>query len=277
MSPFSTPETTADFTLKPSTNNAGQFGYNFAVGKVDSDAYADVVVGEPFETTNRGRVHFFKGVGMTSGSGDRSPNATLTAPTATEKFGFSIALGFINGDAYADLGVGAPAKSSNIGTAHVFLANSDGSGLTTGAAPDATIAGISATEQMGSSIAVVDFDDDGSAGIFVGAPTADVGGTDRGRAYWFDSPTSDQTVDETITGTQDGERLGTSVTAGKFGSDTKTRVAIGAHLWDDTGQADSGRILIAEVPEFPAAFAPVAVILALALGLIQRRRLVRQR
>jgi hypothetical protein len=283
MSPFSSPETAADFTLKPNTNGNGQFGYSFAVAKIDSDAYADVVVGEPFQSTNSGRVHFFKGSNMTSGSGDRLPDAVLSAQSSGEKFGFALGAGAIDGDANADVLVGAPGKTvggtANTGGAYVFLANADGTGLTTGASPTATLSNQSSGEQFGSAVFVADFDDDGSGGAFVGGPFADVGGTDRGQAYWFDAPVSDQIVDETITGTQNSELLGSSLAAAKFASDTKTRVAIGAYRWDENPANptdNDGRILIAEVPEPAAVLIALAASLGLGARSLQRRRLVRK-
>jgi hypothetical protein len=284
MSPFSSPETTADFTLKPSTNTNGQFGSSIAVAKIDSDASADVLVGEPFASSNNGRVHFFKGSNMTSGSGDRLPDAVLSAQTSGEKFGFAVAAGTIDGDAYSDVLVGSPGKTvggtANTGGAYVFLANSDGSGLTTGASPTATLSNQSSGEQFGSAVLVVDFDDDGSGGAFVGGPFSDTGGTDRGAAYWFDAPSSDQTVDETVSGTQNSELMGWSLAGARFGSDARTRVAIGAYRWDDNSANPSdndGRVLIAEVPEPASLLVFAGIFVGLCVLSLKRRGLVRNR
>jgi len=278
LSPFSSTESTADITLYPSSNASGNFGRAIATGKIDSDNYADVVVGEPLYNTVDGRVQFFKGSRLT-GSGGRSPDATLSSQAAGERFGMALAAGFLNGDSYADVAVGAPQKNSGAagdGAVYLFLANSDGSGLTTSASPDVTIAKQTSGENFGTSVLVVDFDGDGSPGAFVGAPVADTGGTDRGATYWFDAPTVDQTVDETLNGNQDGERFGQSLGAGKFSSDTWTVVAIGAYLWNDGSEADSGRAVVAAVPE-PATML-VAVIGGIGLASsLHRRRLVRKR
>jgi len=277
MSPFGATESTSDYKLLPSTNAAGHLGRAIAVGKVDSDAYPDVVVGEPWYSSNDGRVQFYQGSHFTSGSGNVMPDATLSSQSSGEVFGTALSVGHLNGDSYADVVVGAPLGTSGNGAVYVYAANSDGSGLTTGASPTVTIPNQSSGENFGSAVLVVDFDDDGTPGVFVGAPLADTGGTDRGAAYWFDAPLSDQTVDETINGNQNSETLGRSLSGGRFSSNPGTIVAIGSTSWDDGADANSGRVLVANIPEFPPALVAVAIVLVLGGRSVERRRLVRNR
>jgi len=279
LSPFGAVESSADFLLLPTSNASGQLGQSIAVGKIDSDAYADVVAGEPLFSTNAGRVQFYKGISFASGSGNRYPNATLSNPGgggSNHQFGKSVSVGTINTGAYADLAVGAPRTFSEDGRVYVFLANSDGSGLTTGASPTATLAGSSTGENIGTTVALADWDDDGTLGVLTGAPLSDIGGTNRGRVYWFDSPDTDQTIDLTFEGTQDGERMGTSLAGGRFASDTRTIVVFGAYLWDDTASSENnqGRVVVASVPE-PA---PLLVAVVVGFGILAvRSRRGRQR
>lgn len=277
LSPFSASETSSDYRLVPTANDGGNLGRSIAVGKIDSDAYADVVVGEPFVSTNRGRFSFWDGSRFTSGSGDLSPDATINGTSSGDRFGWSISVGPVNGDAYADVAVGAYTRNTNTGAAYIFLANSNGTGLTSGATPDVSIAGETSGDQFGYSVLLFDFDSDGTAGLFVGAPLADAGGSDRGKAYWYDAPLSDTTVDETISGTQNLERLGWALGGGKFSSDTLAVVAIGAYLWDDGSDADSGRVLAATIPEPASALLGGMLIIGLVAFSVQRRRLVRKR
>ena len=274
-SPFGSQEAVADYRLVPSSNSGGQLGYVIAVGKIDSDAYADVVVGESVYSSNVGRVQFYKGSHFTSGSGDVSPDATIDAPSAggSGQFGFAVAVGTLDGDAYEDLLVGAPNKFSADGRAYVLPANSDGSGLTTGASPTVTLTNQAATERFGYSVLIADWSDDGTNGVVVGAPTAPAGGTNRGSAYWFNDPLNNQVVDETVSGLQDTEWLARSLAGGRFSNDAYTVVAIGAYLWNDGADADSGRVVVATVPE------PLTALLvpALALPPLWRRLRLRQR
>ncbi len=275
--PFSSVVSTANFTLVPNTNVSGHFGRSIAVGKIDSDAYADIVVGEPVFSGNSGRVHLFKGSLFTGSSGTRGPSATISAPSgggSTVQFGASVSIGKMNGDAYADLLAGAPLfGSGDDGRAYVFLANSDGSGLTAGASPSATLAGQVGGEWFGNSVLAADLDDDGGGDAVVGAPGPATNSI-TGRAYWFDAPTSDQTVDVVLPGSQNNERFGFSVASGKFSNDPRTLLAVGGYLWDKNSGNPSdndGRAVVATVPE--ATFVLLAGIAgALPLVRIARRR-----
>jgi monothiol glutaredoxin len=207
-------------------------------------------------------------------------DATIDAPSAggSGQFGFAVAVGKLNGDAYDDLLVGAPNKFSADGRAYVFPANSDGSGLTTGASPTVTLTNQAATERFGYSVLIADWSDDGTNGVVIGAPTAPAGGTNRGSAYWFNDPLNNQVVDETVSGLQDTEWLARSLAGGRFSNDAYTVVAIGAYLWNDGADADSGRVVVATVPE------PLTALLVPALALpplwrrlrLRRRGVVRQ-
>ncbi|HKZ64564.1 MAG TPA: hypothetical protein VJ400_08980, partial [Thermoplasmata archaeon] len=277
MSPLSATESAPDYNLLPSTNEAGHMGRAIAVGKIDSDAYVDVVTGEPSYSTNAGRVHYYAGSHFTSGSGNVVPDATLSSQSAGERFGSALSVGNLNGDSYEDVAVGAPLRNTDQGAVYIFTANGDGTGLTTGASPAATILNQTGTENFGTSVLVVDFENDGTPGVFVGAPLADTGGSNRGAAYWFDNPLSDQVVDETITGTQNDENLGRTLSGGKFGSDVQTIVAIGAPTWDDLPETNNGRVLVTNIPESPAILVTVAIVLVLGGRSVERRRLVRNR
>jgi len=166
------------------------------------------------------------------------------------------------------------------GSAYVYLANSNGSGLTNGdTTADATFTAEASGDQFGIAVLLLDWDLDGTAGLWATAITAEAGGTNRGRAYWYDSPIADQTADDTISGSVNEERLGQSLAGGKFANDAQPRVAVGSHLWDDGGGStdNSGRVLLAEVPEPLSILTGVAIVSILGARSLQRRRLVRNR
>ena len=274
-SPFAAMETTYDYRLVPSTNANGNLGYAIAIGKIDSDAYADVVVGEHNFNTGDGRLQFYEGSHFTSGSGDISPDATISAPGAggAGQFGWSLAVGELDGDTYSDVLVGAPAKFSANGRAYAFMANSDGTGLSSGASPSLTLTNQAATERFGYGVLIADWADDGTNDVLIGAPTAPAGGSSRGSVYWFDDPISNLVVDETVSGVQDSEWFGRALAGGRFPNDAHTIVAVGAYRWDDGSDADSGRVVVATVPEPLAGLVP----LALAIPLLWRRLRLRRR
>jgi hypothetical protein len=168
-------------------------------------------------------------------------------------------------------------KTLGDGAAYLFLANSGGSGISTGASPNVTLASQSTGENFGFSVAVLDFNGDATNDVAVGAYLAAGGGTNRGRVYVFESPLVDQTVDETLSGSQDTERFGYALATGKFASDTRSLLAIGAYLWDKSGNQNDGRVVVAFVPEAAEFLALTAILIGLASLSVERRRLVRKR
>ncbi|HEV8595567.1 MAG TPA: hypothetical protein VGR51_08575, partial [Thermoplasmata archaeon] len=214
-----------------------------------------------------------------SGSGNRSPNATVTAPSsgcgpAVWQFGFSLAVGRVNGDAYADVLVGAPTKNTDDGVANLYLASS--SGLTTGASADVTLASQSNHERFGMSVAIGDLAGDGTGDAIVGAPFYDIGSsTLAGRVYWFNNPVGDQTADATFSGSQNSERFGQALAVGKFTNDGRSQLAIGAYLWDknanNNGDND-GRVVVAAVPEAAPLLAGVALAVPISVWRARQRR-----
>ena len=109
-----------------------------------------------------------------------TPAIVLTGPDApNDLFGAGLAsLGDVNGDGYADLGVGAPEVMGDTGRVYVFLGS--GSGLT--ATPATTLTGPDGpTGGFGFSVASAgDFDADGYDDLLVGAPSKG-----SGHAYVF--------------------------------------------------------------------------------------------
>jgi hypothetical protein len=234
-------------------------------------------VGEAVYNSNRGRVQVYEGSHFTSGSGDVTPDATIDSPVGGSppwQFGFAVSVGRLNGDAYADVLIGAPQKTTD-GRAYIYLGNSDGTGLTSGASPAITLQGLSQSggERFGNSVHIADWAGDGTADAIVGANLANAGGTRRGSVYWFDDPLIDQTIDEAASGGQSDERFGQCLASGKFSNDPRLVVAIGAYLWDDASpsEADAGRVVVANVPE------PLGVMAVAILGLPPLGRRLRAR
>ncbi len=158
------------------------FGRSVAIGDVDGDGQAELVVGAPFEKVGanfgQGRVRFFSPAGALLGTVD-TPN-----PQGSASFGFSVVIGDANGDGQADLLVGAPADDvdANVNQGRAYLFSSTGGGLLfTLDTPNPQASGF-----FGSSLAVGDTDADGRADLSVGAFSEGVGGNvSQGRVYLF--------------------------------------------------------------------------------------------
>ncbi len=251
LSPFQATVTTANFSLLPPTNSTGRFGWSLATGQIDSDAYDDIVIGEPLYSSSLGRTSFFKGSSLSSGSGYRMPYANLTGRKSGERFGWSVAVGKLNSDSYNDIAVGAPLNGlsgNNNGKVYLYLADSNG--ISSGKTPDAEVTNQSIGEQFGYSVFIGPIVGTNAYNLAVGAPYSDAGGTDRGKAYVFLTPLTSSTPMREQSGFFDNENLGYSLAGGKFSSDTYYRLAIGGPRYL-ISSVQSGRVVIMHyIPEF---------------------------
>ncbi|PJZ58414.1 Ig-like domain-containing protein [Leptospira barantonii] len=102
--------------------NADQFGDGLAAGDINGDGFADVVVGAPGYNTSTGRLYVFHsagGAGITNATVNAAgagASAFKTGAATGDRFGYSLAMGNINGNAGGgfsdDLVVGSPGFNS---------------------------------------------------------------------------------------------------------------------------------------------------------------------
>ena len=167
----------------PNGETSGEFGWSVALGRVNSDSNADIVVAAHFEDVSgaagQGRAYVFSGA-------DWSLLYTLTTPEATPfaEFGCSVAVGDVNADGRGDIAVGACSEKvggNNLqGRAYVF------SGANRSLLLALDTPNPQAIAYFGSPVAVGDVNGDGGADIAVGATSETVGGNvAQGRAYVF--------------------------------------------------------------------------------------------
>ncbi|EKO76443.1 MULTISPECIES: Ig-like domain-containing protein [unclassified Leptospira] len=238
------------------------FGRSLATGDISGDRYTDLVVGAPGVTgSSKGRVYVFHSQG---GAGIASATVTIGAAAGTtaaatsnctagcnyfqegtsnnDKFGFSIAVGNINGGIYEDIAVGAPGNNSGTalagnGRVYVYYGNS-GTGLT---AP--TLMGNSAATyaaggyaQLGYSIAVADFNEDGNDDLVAGAPEFDPDTSfnpkgkvciyTSGGALGIGNTASLSGGPRQVTGTNNGDHIGISIAARDLNLDGRADLMI---------------------------------------------------
>jgi hypothetical protein len=210
------------------TGEEGGFGGSIAVGDVNGDGYADVVVGAEGYDSGQGRAYVFhsggsSGIGIASAA---SADGILTGE-ASSRFGGSIALGDVNGDSYADAVVGADGYNGDQGRAYVF--HSSGSGISSTSADLASRIITGEEGRFGGSIALGDVNRDGYADAVVGA---DGYNGDQGRAYVFHSSSSGISIEDAalasriITGEEGG--FGGSVATGDVNGDGYADALVGA-------------------------------------------------
>jgi hypothetical protein len=160
-----------------------------AAGDVDGDGHADVLVGggSPFDTEGTvGVVWLVRGpVAAAAALDDAEARIDGTGPG--DRAGFVAAAGDLDGDARADVVIGAPGaddSAAQAGAAFVFHGPLAGR-LGTGDA-DLRVYGLAGADAAGTAATGVgDLDLDGFDDLAVGAPGSDLGGPDAGAVFLF--------------------------------------------------------------------------------------------
>jgi len=225
----------------------GRFGTVVGpAGDVNGDGFADVLVGEPLRDAGQvdeGRVCVYLG----SAAGlQATPAWVAEGNQAGARFGLAVAaLGSVDGDAYADILVGAPLyDNGQKDEGRVFLYRGSAAGLA--AAPTWTAESNQVGARFGSAVgAAGDVNADGFADAIVGAFYHDNGQKDEGRAYVYRGSASGVLVQIwAAEGDQNHARFGSAVaTAGDVNGDGYADVAVAAALYDG-GQQDEGRVFV---------------------------------
>ena len=214
-------------------------GYAVALaGDTNADAVPDLIVGA-YGTdsygSNAGSAYLFTGP-LTGQIAASSAVATFNGGTDGDNAGWSVSsAGDTNGDALADLIIGAPSADNtgtDAGLAAVFLGPPAGS--YTMSAGDAVLTGVTAGDYAGYAVAGAgDVNGDGYDDVVVGAYGADDGTSGGGVAYILWGPLAGSKslagAETIIHGDSASGRLGIAVAAaGDINSDGQADVLLGA-------------------------------------------------
>jgi hypothetical protein len=227
----------ADTTITGEVPN-NSFGDSLALGDVNGDGYADLVVGNYGYDSSHGRVWIFHGsktgIADTDLSAGESADTTLDGEAGSStNFGSQLACGDVNGDGYADLAVEAPGW---YGKVHIFHGSPSGipdTDLAAGDLSDTTIVSAGGGE-LGSSVTFGDVNADGYADLAIGAR---IYGNFQGRAYIFYGSSTGiadtnlrtgESADTTLTGAVGGFGFGYKLAFGDANGDGYADLAVAA-------------------------------------------------
>ncbi len=246
------------------------FGQALVSADFDQDGYDDLAVGIPHmdligpTRTNAGQVWIYFG----SAGGLQLAHGTVLDQTQAggaiaedgDLFGWSLATGFFDADAYPDLAVGSIGEDGSAGVVFYFYGGAGGIG--SGGASWSKLADLGDTNEAGSwlgyALEANDFNGDGLDDLAVGAPRKNVGSfNDAGRVYVIFS-TSSGLDDQLVTtydalglglDAQSGARFGWSLASGNYWVQKSTHdLAIGEPTYDHSELGvsfpDAGRAIV---------------------------------
>ncbi len=206
---------------------------------VNGDGYPDVVTSSYNYSGGggTGRLYIFHSSGATgvSTAGAGAANTIITGGAPLDNFGYSVALGDVNGDGYADVISGAPLYSTATGRVYVFHSSgTNGVTITGVGSASSTITGETVNDNFGSSVASGDVNGDGYADVIAGARTyPNTGNT--GRVYIFHSSgtggvsiTLAASASRIISGEAGSAQCGSSLATGDVNGDGYADVIAGA-------------------------------------------------
>jgi hypothetical protein len=229
----------------------------------NNDGFGDLAVGVPGEdvgaTADAGAVNVLYGSAGGLGAAQVLTQGAGGVPGASElfdRFGTALATGDFNGDAFADLAVGAPGEDLGTDTdaGAVFVLFGSAAGITGAGGRLLTQANPEPGDGFGSALATVDGTD-----LAVGVPGEDVGSAGgAGAVSLVDSPgsaPSEQLLYQGAAGvagsSEAGDGFGSSLGAGDFNdSEGIDSLAVGVPGEDVGAVADAGAVIVRYAPGF---------------------------
>jgi tetratricopeptide (TPR) repeat protein len=240
--PFTSNDDSPDVTIL-GVNAGDRFGVTVAAGRMDNDAYWDVVVGQA-NVTNQNAFAYY---GMdTSSWPSEITTPDVTFETQGGGFGDAIALCDIDNSNNDDVVLGAPGETGG-GRAYIYQSPFS---ATESSADDVLAPMNDKSGRFGDSLACGKIDNDDYYDVVVGEPQAELSGAgmDDGRVSIFeganiDFTSGDEAPDSVLEYEYADEEFGADVGVGKTNSDSYDDLIVGAQLNDEGGQ-DRGRAYV---------------------------------
>ncbi len=233
------------------------FGFALACGRLNNDAYDDLLVGVPGEALGdieaAGSVVVFKGSSSglsTSSVTSLSQSSTGITGTAEEfdAFGSALALADVTGDTYGEIIVGAPGENTETGLVQSVKGTSTGWTATGDTAVSGSV--VPSTRSFGMTLVAADFDN----GFATDVAVSSLGATNAGLVTVLQGTPSNlsasgaQTINQATSGVpgldESGDRFGWSLDAGRITTDAYADLLVGVPGEDVGSVVDAGSFMV---------------------------------
>jgi hypothetical protein len=220
------------YTVRILGRPGDQLGTALATIDVNNDGFRDIVAGAP----GNNRIYIIKG-GTSVTAGGTIDLTTVTPNlltivyasdiTVADQLGRVFVAGDVTGEGVADLVMSAPQEAGGAGRVYLLAGRSDGllGNIDLAVSATAVFTGAGAGDLSGFSLALPDFDADGTKDIAIGAPAADPGGRiNAGAVYviWGGTGLTSRNLtasNVTFWGETSGIQVGAFVTSGSVNRD----------------------------------------------------------
>ena len=223
-------------------------GFAVAVGEVNGDRFADVIIGAPGVNKKTGAVYIFSGNQALLGEMSlRNAWMTLDGQRSGDRAGAALAVGDVNGDGVGDIIVGAPGAGNKSGSVYVITGGMGISGARNLSNANAIYFGSGKGDEAGTSVAVGDMNGDETGDIIIGAPMTNEGAGSifvvLGRGFMSGNNNLSAAA-MSIEGREKGDQAGFSVAGGDINGDGFADVIAGAPLASPGGSRNSGETYV---------------------------------